>query len=122
VSVINTAPHAVMATVMVGRNPVDVDGTRAYVTNAESNSVSVIDTRTRGKLLCLSTRKLPPREKQNGTYKGNQHPPCVCLRYYRDAIIPIAIATPLFVVVAITISIMIPVSIGERGKNQRGCD
>jgi YVTN family beta-propeller protein len=50
VSVINTATHAVKATVKVGRNPLDVavtpDGAKAYVTNAGSNSVSVIDTST----------------------------------------------------------------------------
>ena len=39
-----------VATVAVGTNPVDVsitpDSTRAYVTNAGSNSTSVIDTST----------------------------------------------------------------------------
>jgi YVTN family beta-propeller protein len=40
----------VVATIPVGRGPVDVaitpDGARAYVTNAGANSVSVIDTST----------------------------------------------------------------------------
>jgi YVTN family beta-propeller protein len=42
--------NTVVATVGVGANPVDVsitpDGARAYVTNAGSNSASVIDTST----------------------------------------------------------------------------
>jgi YVTN family beta-propeller protein len=42
--------NTVVATVAVGSIPVDVsitpDGARAYVTNAGSNSVSVIDTST----------------------------------------------------------------------------
>ena len=59
-----------------GRNPVKTspvtpDGARAYVTNAESNSVSVTTRGPEPNCLCLSARKLPPREKQNRTYKGN---------------------------------------------------
>jgi len=50
VSVIDTATHTVTATIKVGRNPLDValtpDGATAYVANAGSNSVSVIDTST----------------------------------------------------------------------------
>jgi YVTN family beta-propeller protein len=50
VSVISTAANAVIATVKVGHNPLDValtpDSARAYVVNADSNSVSVIDTNT----------------------------------------------------------------------------
>src|ERR1700738_2656445 len=46
----NTATRAVIATVRVGRNPLDVtltpDGARASVANAGSNSVSVINTGT----------------------------------------------------------------------------
>jgi YVTN family beta-propeller protein len=48
VSVINTAPKAVAATVPVGIDPqfvaVTPDGYFVYVTNTGSNSVSVIDT------------------------------------------------------------------------------
>ena len=47
---INTATNTVVATVGVGADPVEVlispDGVHAYVTNAGSNSVSVIDTST----------------------------------------------------------------------------
>jgi YVTN family beta-propeller protein len=50
VSVIDPATNTVVATVPVGRNPVDIaitpDGTKAYVTNAGANSVSVINTAT----------------------------------------------------------------------------
>jgi len=50
VSVIDTATNAVIGTVTVGSEPVDVavvpDGTRAYVVNMGDGSVSVIDTAT----------------------------------------------------------------------------
>jgi YVTN family beta-propeller protein len=50
VSVIDPATNAVVATVPVGRNPVDVavtpNGVSAYVTNAGASSVSVINTAT----------------------------------------------------------------------------
>ncbi len=49
-SVIDTSHDAVVATVVVGANPVHVaitpNGASAYVTNARANSVSVIDTAT----------------------------------------------------------------------------
>jgi YVTN family beta-propeller protein len=48
VTVIDTVSEKVVATVLVGHNPVDVavtsTGSAAYVANAGSNSVSVIDT------------------------------------------------------------------------------
>ena len=51
VSMIDTASNTVVATVAVGSGPFGVaitpDGTRAYVANSASNSVSVIDTALR---------------------------------------------------------------------------
>ncbi len=48
VSVVNLATNTVIATIAVGSSPVAVamkpDGTRAYVANNSSNSISVIDT------------------------------------------------------------------------------
>jgi len=50
VTVINTATNTVVTALRVGALPVHVsishDGTRAYVTNAGSNSVSIIDIST----------------------------------------------------------------------------
>jgi YVTN family beta-propeller protein len=50
VSVISTATNSVLTTVSVGSNPVDIaitaDGTEAFITNANANSVSVIGTAT----------------------------------------------------------------------------
>ncbi|WP_285509660.1 IPT/TIG domain-containing protein, partial [Streptomyces sp. NBRC 13847] len=50
VSVIDTATNSVIGTIAVGQGPTGVavspDGTRAYTTNSDSNTVSVIDTAT----------------------------------------------------------------------------
>jgi YVTN family beta-propeller protein len=64
VSVIDSATRTVTATVRVGRIPLDValtaDGARAYVVNADSNSVSVID-------------RLAGRALEYGTYLNFGH-------------------------------------------------
>jgi hypothetical protein len=62
--------------------------------------------------LRLKARKLAPRKKQHCTNEGDQRPPCVCLRYNWDVVIPIAVASALFVAIAIVISIMIAFGVG----------
>jgi hypothetical protein len=57
--------------------------------------------------LCLNARKLAPGKKQHCTNEGNQHPPCVCLRYSRN----VAIAIAVVVVIAVVASILIAVGI-----------
>jgi hypothetical protein len=61
--------------------------------------------------LCLNARKLAPGKKQHCTNEGNQHPPCVCLRYSRNVAIAIAVASAVVVVIAVVASILIAVGI-----------
>ena len=61
VSVINATTNTVTATVPVGITPLGIavtpDGTKVYVTNAESDNVSVIDTATNNVTATVNTGK-----------------------------------------------------------------
>jgi len=61
--VIDTASHAIVATIPVGQRPWNMaltpDGAKLYVANGRSNSVSVIDTVRNVKLRDVAVGKLP---------------------------------------------------------------
>ena len=61
--VIDTASHAVVATITVGKRPWNMaltpDGSKLYVANGRSNSVSVIDTGSYQKLADIEVGELP---------------------------------------------------------------
>ena len=65
---------------------------------------------------------LPPRKKQHCTNEGNQYPSGVCLRYDRDAVIPIPIISLLisFVIPVVTFTVIIVSRKSQCGKDQ-GC-
>jgi YVTN family beta-propeller protein len=60
---IDTASHAVVATIAVGKRPWNMaltpDGAKLYVANGRSNSVSVIDTASYKKLVDIEVGELP---------------------------------------------------------------
>jgi len=61
--VIDTASHQVTATIAVGKRPwnmaITPDGTKLYVANGRSNSVSVIDTASARKVADIAVGELP---------------------------------------------------------------